>query len=149
MQVSLVAFSLFLALHWPRSFHCRCGYTNRVPLYAWPGIGNIIESLLTLAGIVYLSITRNIHLVPVALTFAGSNLVSQSSLMAIAWWKTRPWSINLHKVSIKTAREVLSLGGSALSITASNMFYSQGMGIAIGRLLGLGAVGIYGVAINI
>ena len=46
-------------------------------------------------------------------------------------------------------KDILSLGSSTLSVSFTNLVYNKGIGIAIGRLLGLEAVGIYGVASSV
>jgi O-antigen/teichoic acid export membrane protein len=42
---------------------------------------------------------------------------------------------------------LLGLGGSALLITVSNLIQAQGLGLLVGRMLGLEAAGIFGVVV--
>lgn len=145
-QVFLIA-GLSLAAQFP--LRIGMGILTGHQLYGPHGVGKIIESVVTTVGIVALAWLNRIELVPLAMVSGFSSAGSQAVLLLTAWWMTRPWQVSLRNLSLPMARDLLSLGSSTLLITMSSLLYNQGIGIAIGRLVGVEAVGIYGVALTI
>lgn len=145
-QVFLIA-SLSLAAQFP--LRIGMGILTGHQLYGPHGVGKILEAIVTTAGVVALAWFDSIALIPLALVSAMSTVGSQAVLLLTAWRLTRPWRASLGSASWPVARDLLSLGSSTLLITASSLLYNQGIGIAIGRLVGVEAVGVYGVALTI
>ena len=118
-------------------------------LYGPHGVGKILESILSLASVLLLTAFNALNVVTLALSSAIIAFTANAVLFALAWRLTHPWSLNPKRISVPMAKDVLSLGGSAVFITLGTLVYTQGMGIAVGRLAGLGAVAIYGVVLTL
>ena len=148
-----IARTIFLILGWSLAlqFPLRVGQGLLVgyQLYGYDGLSKIVDALLRLVAILFLHQMRLVTLINVALLNAAISLFTQGLLTIIVWWMTRPWRLSLRKLTSKWAREIVSIGSSAVVTTASNLTYTSGIGIAIGRMLGVEAVGIYGVAYSI
>ena len=118
-------------------------------LYGQHAVGKILDSVLTLAGILVLYALARLNLLTLAVLTAGAAVTAQAVLFVYAWKITRPWSISSQRVSLPTAARVLGMGGSVLVMTAAGMIYTQGTGLLAGRLIGVAGVAIYGVALTI
>jgi len=136
-----------LALQFP--LRTGIGILTGHQLYGPHAIGKITGSIFNLAGILILLGFKSIELVPVAFMNAAAILSAQILLMVVAWKMTRPWSLKLSNISLPLAKDILSMGGSSLIITLSNLGYRSGLGIAVGRLLSVEAAGIYGVCLTV
>lgn len=118
-------------------------------MYGLHVVGKVAESLLTAAGIVILHLSNALTLVTLALLSAAAALAAQIVLYILAWRVTGPWALSWRRASPAMARQLLSLGGSALVMTVAAMIYTQGTGILAARLLGVSAAGVYGVALTV
>ena len=118
-------------------------------LYGPHAVGKILESVLTIAGILALYATDRLTLVPLALLTAAVAVVSQAVLAALAWQMTGPWSIAIGRVSAPMTSRLFGMGGSVLMMTAAGMIYTQGTGLLAGRMVGVAGAAIYGVALTV
>jgi O-antigen/teichoic acid export membrane protein len=118
-------------------------------LYGPHAIGKILESVLTFGGILILALLERIELVPLAVLTASCAIASQVVLVAMAWRLTGPWMIRPRNVSRTMAREIIGMAGSVVTLTMANMVHIQGLGLAVARLLGVSAAGVYGVCLTI
>ncbi len=146
-QLVFVISGLSLASQFP--LRIGMGILTGHQLYGPHAIGKILRSILYLIGILLLVALNALNLVSLAMVSAVTTLVAQIVLMAVAWYLTGPWSLSLRNISFGMAREILSLGSSTLCMSFTNLIYHKGIVIAVGRLLGLEAVGIYGVASSV
>jgi O-antigen/teichoic acid export membrane protein len=118
-------------------------------LYGPHGIGKIAVPVINLTGVLVLLYTNRISLINVSLIFAFSALFAQFLLMVVAYILTKPWKLSLRFFSFKLVKDILSLGGSSLVMSSSQLLYRSGLGIAVGRILGVETAGIYGVALTL
>ena len=118
-------------------------------LYGAHVVGKILESVLTLAGIVSLYVLHQLNLVTLALLTAGAAVLAQAVLAALAWRMTGPWAISSRSLSTPMAMRLFGMGGSVLAMTAAGMIYTQGTGILAAKLIGIGAAAIFGVALTV
>jgi O-antigen/teichoic acid export membrane protein len=118
-------------------------------LYGPHGIGKILNSILYLLGVLVLCGLNNLNLVSLTLAAAAATLIAQIVLIIVAWRMTGPWAISPRNLSSSIVREVMSLGFSTLTTSFTKLTYQKGIGVIIGRLLGLEAVGIYGIALSV
>lgn len=132
-----------LALQFP--LRLGMGILTGYQLYGLHAIGKILSSILYLIGVITLATLNSLNLIWLTLVSAGATIISQLVLMFVAWWKTGPWKISLRNVSWHTGKQLFGLGSSLLVITVSKLIYDKGMVIMIGRILGMAAVGIFGV----
>ncbi len=138
---------LSLALMFPTRIGM--GILTGYQYYGPHGVGKIVKSLLFLLAIVILAWMKQLNVISLAFASGITVLIGQILLFYVAWRMTGPWKILPSNCSLKMAKEMLSLGSSTILVTLSKLFYNQGMGIALGRIAGLGSVAIYGVASTI
>ena len=127
----------------------RLASSSAINWYGPHATGKIAESILTLAGIVVLSISGHLNLVTLAVTTAVSAVIAHCLLFAVAWRMTGPWGIAPSLVTASMAARLFGMGGSVLVLTAATMLYTQGTGVLTGKLAGVGAAAIYGVALTV
>jgi O-antigen/teichoic acid export membrane protein len=138
---------LSIAIQMP--FNLSVGILMGHQRYGPHGIGKILGSVANMLGVGFLYMINKIELEPLAIVSASSICISQLVTVVIARKITGPWSLNPKNISIKLMKEILSLSGSNLQITFGNYIYRSGLVIAVGRILGTQAAGIYGVVLTI
>jgi len=146
-EIVFIITGLSLALQSP--FKLSVGVLTGHQLYGPHGIGKILGSVLNLLGVLILYSINMIELIPLAIMNAISILISQIVLVVVSWRITGPWSLDPRKISLKLMIDILSLGGSTLVFTLSNLIYRSGLIIAVGRILGVQAAGVYGVVLTL
>ncbi len=62
---------------------------------------------------------------------------------------TRPWSLKIKNISFGLLSEIVSLGGSTLLVSLSNLIIRSGLLITVGRILGTQSAGVYGVVLTL
>lgn len=139
--------SISLALQFPLKIGV--GVLTGHQLYWAQGTAKIAGSIFSLASFSLLGFLDAIDLTTVALVSASGALLTQLLLAFSAWRLTRPWHLKPGHISLPIGRELISVGGSSVVVTLSNLGYRSGLGIAVGRLLGTEAAGVYGVALAV
>jgi len=117
-------------------------------LYGPNGIGKILGSILNISGVGVLYFINKIDLIPLAVVSAFSFSFSQVVLAVYARRITGPWHLSFKNISFDLMKDILSLSTANLQITFGNYIYRSGMVIAVGRILGTQAAGVYGVALT-
>lgn len=117
--------------------------------YGAHATAKIFEAVLSPTVLFVLAALGRLDLVSCAWASALIAVTSQAVLVAVAWRWTGPWHLSVSRVSITTAKEALDMGAAALSITLSTLLFTQGLGLAVGRSLGVEAAGIFGVALSL
>jgi O-antigen/teichoic acid export membrane protein len=118
-------------------------------LYGFHGIGKIAGPVFSFIGILLLFYYKSITLVNVAIVSSITAIFANILLMIIAWILTKPWSLKINYFSFPLALDLLSLGGSSLVMSSSSLIYRSGLGIAVGRILGVEVAGVYGVVLAV
>jgi O-antigen/teichoic acid export membrane protein len=136
-----------LAFQFP--FQIGMGILTGYQKYGPHWLGKISESFLLLVAVILLASLNQLNILSLAIACAMISILADAIVFIIAWRITGPWSLSIKKISFPLAKDAISLGSSVLLITLSSLAYNQGMGIALGRLAGLGAVAIFGVALTI
>ncbi len=118
-------------------------------LYGLHAIGKISRNIIFPIGIIVLVGFNSFSLLSLFIINEIANLSAQIILIIVASKVTKIWTINLRNASLGMAKEILSIGISNISMTFSNLIFRKGTGIIIGRMLGLEAAGVFGVASTI
>jgi O-antigen/teichoic acid export membrane protein len=118
-------------------------------MYGLHAIGKILEPILTLVGVLGLLATGRLHLISLAIVSAMSVVTAQSIQLVVAWVVTRPWGLSPRRVTLDTVRQVLGLGSSLVVSSVGTLTHHQGLGLLVGRLAGVEAAGLYGLALMV
>lgn len=118
-------------------------------LYGPHSIGKILTALLYLFGVIGLAFIHKVNIFTLAWVETLSTLIGQLTLFFAAFHLTRPWSLSFRKITVKSVREIVNIGSSALITTISNTSYRSGLGIMLARMVDIRSVGIYSVALTI
>lgn len=117
--------------------------------YGWVNGMGALYSLLRVAGVLALLALGAFNLISLAVMMAAASVLQYFLLiivsLRVAGGGRRLWG----RPAWPLAKEVLSLGLASMVMTSSSSIYREGIVLAIGPLLGVGAAGVYGVVLTI
>ncbi len=129
-------------------FPCRigmgimAGYQLYGPHYTSKIVNVVLNSLLVL----FLNIFNSLNLINLVLISAIDMVFSELTSIFVAWKLTGPWNLSLSKITVHMFKEIFGYSTSAFLNTLSNLLYDRGLGISTGKLLSLGACGVFSIA---